>query len=102
MPTILDKNKKKKSRKIKPGEEAKSVKNVRRYNYEHAINKKTGKPKRGRPRKAYIEGNVTKLNTDEEKKNDEDKKLADIEHSQKYRLNVAIGNAKHALERNSK
>ena len=104
MPTILDKNKKKKSRKIKPGEEAKSVKNVRRYNYEHAnpIDEKTGKPKRGRPRKAYIEGNVTKLNTDEEKKNDEDKKLADIEHSQKYRLNVAIGKAKHALERNSK
>lgn len=104
MPTILDKNKKKKSRKIKPGEQAKSVKNVRRYNYEHAnpIDETTGKPKRGRPRKAYIEGNVTKLNTDEEKKNDEAKKLADIEHSQKYRLNVAIGKAKHALERNSK
>ena len=63
MPTILDKNKKKKSRKIKPGEQAKSVKNVRRYNYEHAnpIDEKTGKPKRGRPRKAYIEGNVTIL-----------------------------------------
>ena len=85
MPTILDKNKKKQSRKIKPGEKAKSVKNVRDYRYEHSnpIDEKTGKPKIGRPRKAYIEGNVTKLNTDEEKKNDEDKKLAGIEHSQK-------------------
>ena len=102
MPAISEKNKKDKKRKIKKYQEAKTINQIRDYRYKHSnpIDENTGKPKRGRPRKSYIEGNVTKININDEKNNDIAKKQEEMVNAQKYRLKKAISTAKNALKRN--
>lgn len=102
MPAISEKNKKDKKRKIKRGQEAKSVNQIRTYGFKHSnpIDETTGKPKKGRPRKSYIEGNVTKININDEKNNDIAKKQEEMVNAQKNRLKKAISTAKNALKRN--